>query len=371
MVIKESWKIVISLSCFFMNQQYNIQDWEILISSSALSPKEKDGKIDLARNAFENDVPVILDLEHLSILLGIKSGVLNNMINKPASFYRQFKIPKKRGGLRDIVTPHTSLLEVQRWIAFNILSRFEIHDSAYAYVKSKNVAQNSSVHLGCTEMLKIDLKDFFPSITFPRVRELFKRLGYSKEITYYLTNLCCLNNSIPQGAATSPIISNVILLNLDKRLNNLCSNNNIRYSRYADDLIFSGADSVLKFKNLFEKNIKSEGFRINELKTKEYHSMHRKMVTGIVVGSDKISLPKSKKREIRQEVYYLLKYGILEQSKRFNDIFYVERILGRLSYWKQIETENDYVLKSIATIKIMNKELIKKLSRDINENLEN
>ncbi|MBQ0738292.1 hypothetical protein J9332_28620, partial [Aquimarina celericrescens] len=143
---------------------YTIHDWEKAIDTSNLSEIERVKRMQYVKSAFKNNVPVIIDTQHLSKLLGLKLGVLNNMVQAPSSFYREFKIPKRKGGYRDIVTPYTSLLEVQQWIAKHILSSFDIHPSAYAYVKGKNIAQNAKSHIGSKEMLKIDLKDFFPSI---------------------------------------------------------------------------------------------------------------------------------------------------------------------------------------------------------------
>ncbi|NIK93095.1 RNA-directed DNA polymerase [Mangrovimonas sp. CR14] len=345
-----------------MSANYQIKDWEELINNSSLSKKEKKEKLFFIRSAYHNGVPVILDLDHLAHLLGLKVGVLSAMIKKPLRFYRQFKIPKKRGGFRDIVTPYESLLEVQQWIVEHVLSKFQVHDAAHAYVKKRNIAQNASIHVGCDEMLKIDLKDFFPSIKIPRVRELFNRVGYSKEVSYYLTNLCCLNGSIPQGAASSPMISNIILFNLDKRLSVFSKNHGVKYSRYADDLVFSGNFQSFGFKNLVIMNIEDEGFKANTDKTREYCEGHRKMITGIVVEKDRIRLPKAKRREIRTEVYFLMKYGIFDQVKRYNDIYYADRVLGRLNYWKQIEPNNEYVIDSIKSIKKLYEETLKQIS---------
>ena len=282
------------------------------------------------------------------------------MIFSPDAFYRKFAIPKKRGGYRDIATPYQSLLEVQQWIYEHILSSFTIHEAAYAYVEKRNVAFNAKEHIGSKEMLKIDIKDFFPSIKIPRVRELFNRIGYSKEIAGYLATLCCLDKSIPQGGATSPAISNIILNTLDKRLYNFSKNKKIIYTRYADDLVFSGKSISLEFKTYVVKIIEDFSFEVNTKKTKKYIEGDRKLVTGIVVGEKDIRLPKVKRKEIKQEAYYLIKHGILDQVKRYNDIFYIDRVLGRLSYWKQIEPDNLYVLNSIKEIKKMYDEFLKK-----------
>ncbi|WP_372744148.1 retron St85 family RNA-directed DNA polymerase [Lutibacter sp.] len=339
-----------------MKNQYEISDWEGLIEKKVVSEDEKKLKLTLVKNAYKNNVPVILDFKHLSLLLGIKEGIIASMIHSPKSFYREFRIPKKRGGYRDIVTPYQSLLEIQQWISEHIFSQLEVHNAAFAYVKKRNVALNANEHIGCKEMLKIDLKDFFFNIKIPRVRELFNRVGYSKEIAGYLTKLCCLDGALPQGAATSPIISNIILNTLDKRLCNFSKNNGIKYTRYADDIVFSGEAITADFQNLVIRNIQDSGFKINSAKTKKYREEHRKIVTGIVVSKDNIRLPKVKRREIKSEVYFLIKHGILAQTERYNDLYYIDRVLGRLSYWKQIEPKNEFVLQSIKEIKKMYKE---------------
>src|SRR5690606_11856335 len=136
---------------------------------------------------------------------------------------------------------------------------------------------------------------------------------YSKEIAAYLSYLCCLDGTIPQGAGTSPMISNIILLNLDKRLYNYSENRGIVYSRYADDLVFSGKEIPYNFKDMIFTNIQDEGFKINYNKVKEYFEGHRKLVTGILVSQDKIRLQKTKRREIKEQVHYLLKFGVIDQ----------------------------------------------------------
>lgn len=345
-----------------MNTKYTIQDWEVLFDKSSLSTKESAEKLFFVRKAYENNVPVIIDLEYFSSLLGLKVGVLTNMIRKPSSFYRTFKIPKRKGGLREIVTPHESLLRVQQWICKYILSNFEIHDAAYAYVAKRNVAQNAALHIGCNEMLKIDLKDFFPSINIKRVRELYNRMGYSKEIAAYLSYLTCLNGSIPQGAGSSPMISNIILQNLDKRLANFSKKNDVVYSRYADDLIFSAEQIPSNFKELVIQNIHNEGFKVNNEKIKEYSLNHRKLVTGILIKKTEIRLQKSKRKEIEEQVYYIKKFGILDQISRYNDIYYIDRILGRLGYWKQLEPNNEYVNTSLKIIKTMYNKVLTKVN---------
>tara|TARA_E500000318_G_scaffold38627_1_gene37261 strand:- start:1050 stop:2093 length:1044 start_codon:yes stop_codon:yes gene_type:complete len=341
-----------------MNNSNLFNEWRELILNSDISENDKDKKLDLVAKAIENEVPVILDVNHLAHLLGLRVGILYSMVRHSNSFYRTFYIPKKRGGKREIVTPHQSLLEVQRWILNNILIKVKENESAFAYVKNKNVALNARLHIGAKEMLKVDIVDFFPSIKIPRVREIFNRLGYGKEVSLALSKLCTINDYLPQGASTSPKISNIILFKLDKRLSKIAEISDLKYSRYADDLIFSGEQIISGFKAFIYEIIEEEGFTINESKTRVFKEGSRKIVTGIVVNDNDIRLPKKKRKSIKHEVYLLKKYGIINQINKNKDIFYIDRILGKLSFWKQIEPDNTYVSNTFRQINQMYNEVL-------------
>ena len=336
---------------------YRLEDWYHFLNDFDIALGEKEIILKQVEISYKFGVPVILDLNHLSLLLGVKLNVLVSMINSPKSFYRTFKIPKRSGGVREIVAPRNSLLECQQFIAKEILSSFKINNSAYAYRKKLNIMKNAENHIGQDYMLKIDLKDFFGHIKINRVRELFNRVGYNKDIAYYLSKLCCLDDKLPQGAGSSPLISNIILKSMDNKFEELTEKYNWKYSRYADDLVFSSSTPI--FPSLIQhirKIIKVEGFVINEEKTRLYDPETNKIVTGLFVGKDRIRLPKRKRREIRQEVYFLKKNGILKQVEKNKDLFALERILGKLYFWKQVEPDSEFVLKSI-------KEMIKLKSK--------
>lgn len=106
-------------------------------------------------------------------------------------------------------------------------------------------------------------------------------------------------------------------------------------------------------------NIENEGFKVNPKKTFHYAGMQRKLLTGLVVKHSSIRLPKSTRREIRSQVHYVIKFGIIDQIKRYNDIYYLDRVLGRLCYWKQIEPNNEFVLNSLREINLLYTEALK------------
>ena len=311
-----------------------------------------------------NNLPVIFEFNHLSLLLGVQKPFLNKVIYSTQFFYRTFYIPKKYGGEREILAPYPTLLLIQYWIYENILKNITIHKCAHAFTGNKSIITNSWLHVGQDEILKIDLKDFFPSISFNRIIYFFRSIGYANNVSYYLARLCTYSDYLPQGAPTSPILSNIIARKLDNRLFKLSQNFGLKYSRYADDIVFSGRKIPVKFIEYINAIIHDEGFEINNKKTKLYRNGNKKIITGIVVDSETIKIPREYKRELKQTLNYVLKYGFDSHvsKKKIRDIHYLERILGQVNFWLQVEPNNEFAKKA----KIY---LTDELRRKINYNL--
>jgi hypothetical protein len=182
----------------------------------------------------DKGLPVIFDFNHLCKLLGRQEDYLASAINASAHHYRKYKIPKRRGGYRSICAPYPALLECQQWINKNILEVVSLHSAAHGFCKSRSILTNASEHLGKHSLLKIDLKDFFPSIEKPRIINVFRNLGYNRKVSFYLAALCCLDDCLPQGAASSPALSNIVSFGLDVRLSALLipTKNGSKESRY-------------------------------------------------------------------------------------------------------------------------------------------
>jgi hypothetical protein len=301
----------------------------------------------------DKGLPVIFDFNHLCKLLGRQEDYLASAINASAHHYRKYKIPKRRGGYRSICAPYPALLECQQWINKNILEVVSLHSAAHGFCKSRSILTNASEHLGKHSLLKIDLKDFFPSIEKPRIINVFRNLGYNRKVSFYLAALCCLDDCLPQGAASSPALSNIVSFGLDVRLSALAKSFDYTYSRYADDLTFSGNQIPFKFSEYVEEIVKSFGFEVNPDKTILKQGGGKKIVTGISVTNETPKLPRSYKRKLRQELFFIEKFGIsshIEKSK-IKDPFYLDVILGRLSFWNFVEPENPDANKYIAHIK--------------------
>ena len=295
------------------------------------------------------DLPVIIGINHLASMMQLDVGTLKSMVVSSHSFYHSFKIPKRKGGMRQIDAPYASMIRAQQWIYHEILAKIAINSSATGFIPHHSIKDNASVHLHQNCLLLLDVKDFFPSIKWYKVYSVFRHLGYPKNIAQYLASLCCLNGHAPQGAVTSPALSNVIARRFDARINGLAKKYQVNYTRYADDITFSGERISRRFLSYIYHILEEDGFRINREKTRFIKGKYQKIVTGISISEDKLTVPKSKRREMRQHVHYIKKYGLSEHQKRIgnSDPIFLERLIGYLHFWHSIEPENSFVNHSL------------------------
>ena len=220
--------------------------------------------------------------------------------------YVQFEIPKKSGGTRTLSAPHAKLAAAQEWILANILAKIPTGGAAHGFVPGRSTLTNALPHAGKDVVVNVDLEAFFPSIRFGRVRALFRRLGYSGAVASLLALLCteCPRKKVlydgtayfvatgprglPQGACTSPAISNQIARKLDRRLSALMAKLGFAYTRYADDLTFSAPPGLREKVAYLLARVRhicdDEGFRLNLKKTRVQRPESRQSVTGLVVN---------------------------------------------------------------------------------------
>lgn len=282
-------------------------------------------------------LPYILNVDHLAYICGISPAQLHLFILNKRKAYSTFKLPKKRGGFRSIDAPSKNMKLIQRWILGNILYKLNAGEYAHGFIPKKSIVTNASVHVGQELVLGIDLKDFFPSIKLSRVIGLFRSIGYSEEISHVLGELCTFNWRLPQGAPTSPMISNLIAWRMDIKLSKFCIKRNLNYSRYADDITISGGKNIPKYKTLIFRKIEEEGFSINFDKVRLHDSGSSQRVTGLVVN-EKVTLGREKKKKLRAIVHNIVKNGHVAANKD-NDPFFKERIFGHLAFAKMAEPD--------------------------------
>lgn len=298
-----------------------------------------------AKKLYDSNLPIIYNQEHFCKLVGYSKEYVYSASNSPKKFYRTFFIKKKNGGDREINEPLPSLKEIQEWIYKEILCNIKISPYAKAYVHGKSIKDNAKFHKRQNKVLTIDLKDFFPSICFNKVMKVFFNAGYRKPVAVLLANLCCLDDSLPQGAPTSPCLSNIIASALDDKIVDFVKNKNIRYTRYADDLTLSGDFDEKIVINKIRKIVSSEGYKINPDKTRVRKRNQRQEVTGIVVN-EKLQVSRKDRRDFRRVLYYIDKYGLEEHLKYVgnNKNNYIYHLIGKITHASFINP-NDERLK--------------------------
>ena len=285
----------------------------------------------------------------------VEKNTLIEILKGTSDHYTHFKLGKRCGGYRIISAPDATLLNIQKIIYKRILLSVNIHPASTGFRQNISVTHNAKAHLGNKQILKIDIADFFGSIKKYRIIKAFEKIGYPPNISQVLAELCTLEGKLPQGAATSPTLSNIIAYDMDVKLISVAQKNNLAYTRYADDLTFSGED--ISFEPVFSEInniVREEKFVIQRKKTRFLTEKKRKIVTGISVSSgEKLMIPKAKKREIRKNVHYILAKGLAEHQRFIGstDPSYIKRLMGYLNFWLMVEPDNEYVKKSIASLK--------------------
>jgi retron-type reverse transcriptase len=226
-----------------------------------------------------------------------------------ASHYKIYTV-KERDKVREIAEPKPKLKKKQRQILHWLCSR-GIGASKYAhgFVRRRSTVTAAKLHTGKNVVLKMDIKEFFPSISRQRVLHTLLKEGIEKEIAEEIAETCMLNNYLPQGAPTSPFLANLVAKQMDYRLAGLCKSwaptFKIHYTRYADDLIFSS--NLRKLNHMIpavKRIIEQEGFQVNEKKTRVLRKSKRQTVTGIVVN-EKPNVKRDYWRNLRAELHQL------------------------------------------------------------------
>jgi len=283
-------------------------------------------------------------VELLSILNAIKEGQL----------YEQFNIPKKSRGIRQIKAPQKKLRQLQRRFNDGLTSFYQHFSNktnpAHGFLPDRNIKTNAEIHINKRAILNIDLENFFPSVTFTRICNLFsgKLFKNSIKISETMAHLCCFEDSLPQGAPTSPILTNFICIKLDRRLNGLANANTCNYTRYADDITFSTDNKdfdPLVMKEKVRKIIEEEGFRINEKKYRLEKFHKKQVVTGLTVNK-KVNIDRRYLRKIRAILHSIEKLGLVNAAN-FYSIYGREHMImslqGKINFIGDTRGKNDEI----------------------------
>jgi len=259
-------------------------------------------------------------------------------------YYRPLEIPKASGGTRQLLAPCGLLRTHQEFIQRTILDVLPVDPHAFAYRKGVEMADCARPHLGQGVLLHLDLSDFFGSVTEDMVFDCLREAtGYSGSLCRFLSRLCTYKNRLPQGAVTSPTLSNLVFRPCDQALAELADAHGMHYTRYSDDLFFSGpadlplGDVLLDIRGI----LLSHGFRINRDKTTVRGQQHRQSVLGLTVN-DRLQPTRTYRRQLLQELHYLERFGrgakgVLEAGDYLR---YLQQLQGKVAYALHIDPDN-------------------------------
>lgn len=328
----------------------------------------------------------------MAAMLNVSEGrlVWHAYRSDPAKRYRSFTIQKKNGESRQIDAPVPGLKLIQRELADLFQSCYRPRKCVTGFVAKRSIKSNADFHVGKRWVLNLDLKDFFPTISFPRVRGLFLRPPYSlpERVATIIAQLCCYNGHLPQGAPTSPVLANMICSKLDSELLHFARSHRCTYSRYADDITFSSQTpmfpemlAVCEFPGLggsvsvsqaLSQVIKANWFDINDAKTRLQNRSRRQVVTGLVVNR-KANVKKRFESQIRAMLHawerwelkgaqteFIAKFdkrattrSPMTEEPKFEDV-----VAGKIEFLRMIKGDGDpAVLRFKATYRSLSQEL--------------
>lgn len=273
--------------------------------------------------------------------------------------YIEWTVPKKRHGIRVICSPKPRLKAVQHRIQTEILDRVEPHEAAHGFVRGRNIVTNAGPHVGQALVVNLDLRDFFDYVRYPRVIGVFRWLGYSLEVSRCLALLCTHRPNLSvlfdarsvrlyvrrafrhavQGAPTSPALANLAVYRLDRRLAGLAWRFEATYTRYADDLTFSGGEpfkrGMIRFLPLVQQIIKEEGFKLNARKMRFMRPGQCQQVTGVVVNR-KVNARRRDYDLLKAIIHNAERAGFLESQNRDARPNFRANLLGRAAHIRQL-----------------------------------
>jgi RNA-directed DNA polymerase len=274
------------------------------------------------------DLPDIRNLADFSIATHVSQRTLYSLINHTDFYYRTYEIPKKDGSARSISQPSHTLKAMQGWILKRILEKLNSSPACKGFEKNLSIQSNAEPHIGANAIMVLDIEDFFPSIKFGKVYNIFKTIGYNAPASWMLTKLCTYKEVLPQGGPCSPKLSNLICHRMDSRIQGYVGKRGIVYTRYADDLSFSSfvprrLSGALPF---IKHIIHDEGFILNNEKTRILGPSKSKKITGLVVTEQSVGIGRTKLHLLRAKIHSLCKECVVTD-------WAIEKYLNHVHGW--------------------------------------
>lgn len=272
----------------------------------------------------------------LSLVFSYNEKKCRNIIINRNKYYKKASIPKKNGGMREIYIPSPIIKSFQYYLIEKYLKHFDIHESANAYVKGKSIVDNIAVHVENKSFLKIDITNFFESLSQEKLKELlikYNPYSLDEESINEILFLTTYKKKFVQGAVSSPLISNILFFEIDNLIIKTFSDiANFKYSRYSDDIVISSCEKISsEVLNTIEKILDENGFKINRKKTYFTSNINGIRITGLnLINYEKITVGTKYKKELKSMIFHKIKFG--KKSKQTS-----EQIMGKLMYLKHVE----------------------------------
>lgn len=272
-------------------------------------------------------------IDDFSRITHISKYTLYQLSEHSDEYYKTYSIVKKSGGTRTISQPSKKLKGLQSWVLINILNNLKVSESCKGFEKGSSTADNAKPHINSNCILNVDLKSFFDNVTSVQIYNVFKTIGYNQLISTILSNICTFNDSLPQGGPCSPKLANLVTWKLDKRIQGYIGKRGITYTRYADDLTFSGLNplNVVQTLPMIKKIVEDEGFNLNSKKTRIAGASRSKVVTGLVITENSFGIGKEKYKLLRSKIHYLT------LPKEQKNIKLLNNVSGWISYLNSVD----------------------------------
>jgi RNA-directed DNA polymerase len=258
------------------------------------------------------DFQNIENIDDVASILGCQNSQIEHIQDNSPLYYDQKQIPKQgwkqEGTYRIVYEVSPPLDDFQKNIATAISEQKQFPQYVQGFVAKRSTFTNASLHLAQRYILNIDIKNFFNTITTEQVIKAFEEIGCKHNIALIFANLCTLHGRLVQGSSTSPVLANLVCMELDQKLSDIGKNHSCSYSRYADDITFSGGHTPSK--NDIETCLHEYGFELNPDKYKRQSRGKPQYVTGLTVfDGNQPRIAKGIKRKLRQVIHYASKYG--------------------------------------------------------------
>jgi RNA-directed DNA polymerase len=277
----------------------------------------------------EEELPPVISPAALAVLFGYSPKFIHSMSENNTNYYRSFTI-KKGKKTREIKAPQVALKVIQKWFGYHLSNRINFGEEVCGFVPGRSVLTAANQHVNAKWVYSVDIKDFFPSTPCSAVSEALEHLGYPKSGASLISKLCCYGDFLAQGSPASPVLANIVMTEIDQKLLELRDKFNIRYTRYADDIVFSGTGGYPDdlggcVKAVFEKSL----WELSD--DKEYKAIfpNRLKVHGLLVHGDKPRLTKGYRNKIRA-------FKHLKNTRKIKEADQT-RLSGHISYADFIE----------------------------------